>query len=98
MSPESDPEPGKTKTAAWRRIVLEYQSPSRWRATWQLVNTIGPYVALWYLMYLSLPISVWLVLPLATLAGLFVIRIFIIFHDCGHRSYFKSAWANDVVG
>lgn len=88
----------KIGTAAWRQIVLKYQKPSRWRATFQLVNTLGPYAALWYLIYLSLPVSSWLVVPLAVLGGLFLVRIFIIFHDCGHRSYFKSAMANDVVG
>jgi acyl-lipid omega-6 desaturase (Delta-12 desaturase) len=93
------PDEKKTGTAAWRETVLKYQEPSRWRATWQLVNTLGPYAALWYLMYLSMSVSYWgLVIPLAALAGLFLVRIFIIFHDCGHRSYFKSALANDVVG
>jgi acyl-lipid omega-6 desaturase (Delta-12 desaturase) len=95
--PEDSGKP-KSETAAWREVVLKYQQPSRWRAAWQLINTLGPYAALWYLMYLSLSVSYWLVVPLAVLAGLFLVRIFIIFHDCGHRSYFKSAMANDVVG
>ena len=38
------------------------------------------------------------VLPLAILAGLFLVRVFIIFHDCGHGSYFKSRKANEVLG
>ena len=63
-----------------------------------MINTFGSYAALWWLIYLSLPISWWLVVPLAILAGGFVVRIFIIFHDCGHGSYFKSRRANDVVG
>jgi len=87
-----------SKTARWREIVKKYQEPSVWRASWQLVNTIGSYGVLWYLMFLSLRVSYWLAVPLAVLAGLFVVRIFIIFHDCGHRSYFKSARANDIVG
>jgi omega-6 fatty acid desaturase (delta-12 desaturase) len=49
-------------------------------------------------MYLSLSVSYWLIPPLVILAGLFVVRIFIIFHDCGHRSYLKSPMANDVIG
>ena len=32
------------------------------------------------------------------LAGAFAVRIFIIFHDCGHGSYFRSRWANDLTG
>jgi omega-6 fatty acid desaturase (delta-12 desaturase) len=57
-----------------------------------------PYAALWYLMYLSLAISWWLVAPLAILAGAFLVRVFIIFHDCGHGSFFKSRAANHVLG
>jgi omega-6 fatty acid desaturase (delta-12 desaturase) len=65
---------------------------------WQIVNTLGPYAALWYLMYLSMSVSWWLVVPLAMLAGAFLVRVFIIFHDCGHGSFLKSQRANDVVG
>jgi omega-6 fatty acid desaturase (delta-12 desaturase) len=49
-------------------------------------------------MYLCRPISWWLVVPLAILAGAFLVRVFIIFHDCGHGSFFKSTWANNLVG
>src|SRR5436305_968948 len=84
--------------ASWKEIVLQCQKPSRWRAVWQIVNTLGPYALLWYLMYRSLTISYWITLPLAMLAGAFLIRVFIIFHDCGHGSFFKSKTANDVVG
>ena len=84
--------------AQWKDIVASYQEPSRARAAWQIVNTFGSYAVLWWLIYLSLPISWWLVVPLAILAGGFVVRIFIIFHDCGHGSYFKSRRANDIVG
>ncbi|HSH92512.1 MAG TPA: fatty acid desaturase, partial [Roseimicrobium sp.] len=89
---------GTNNTAAWKAIVLEYQKPSLWRAVWQLVNTLVPYVGLWVLMYFSLSWSWWITIPLAALAGLFLIRIFIIFHDCGHGSFFKSTTANDVFG
>ena len=84
--------------AKWKEIVAKYQQPSTWRALWQIVNTLVPYALLWYLMYRSLAISWWLVLPLAALAGAFLVRIFIIFHDCGHGSFFKSRRANDAVG
>ncbi len=84
--------------AAWKEIVLKYQKPSRWRASWQIINTIVPYGLLWYLMYLCRPISWWLVLPLAVMAGALLVRVFIIFHDCGHGSFFKSTTANNLVG
>ena len=84
--------------AAWKEIVAKYQKSSTWRALWQIINTLVPYGLLWYLMYLSLAVSWWLLLPLAVLAGAFLVRVFIIFHDCGHGSFFKSPAANDTVG
>ncbi|MEO8353687.1 MAG: fatty acid desaturase, partial [Chthoniobacteraceae bacterium] len=84
--------------AAWKQVVARYQQPSRWRAVWQLVNTLVPYAALWYLMYVFVAVSYWLVVPLAILAGGFMVRLFIIHHDCGHGSFFKSRRANDIWG
>src|ERR1035438_6832924 len=84
--------------AAWKEIVLKYQKPSVWRALWQIIDTVIPYGVVWYLMYLSLSVSRWLVAPLALLAGALLVRVFIIFHDCGHGSFFKSRAANDAVG
>lgn len=82
----------------WKAIVAKYSVPSLPKAIWQIVNTLVPYFALWYLMYLSLSVSYWLTLGLSVIAGLLVMRIFIIFHDCGHGSFFKSRKANDVMG
>src|SRR5882724_11326941 len=96
----SEPNQKKTQsnTAVWKEIVAKYQQPSTPRAVWQIVNTLVPYGLLWYLMYRSLSISWWLIPPLAVLTGAFLVRIFIIFHDCGHSSYFRSRRANDIVG
>ena len=85
-------------TSDWKQIVARYQKPSVGRSVWQIVNTLLPYAALWYLMYLSLSVSWWLTLPMAVLAGAFLVRGFIIFHDCGHGSFFKSAAANHILG
>jgi acyl-lipid omega-6 desaturase (Delta-12 desaturase) len=99
MSVEStSQETRQADVAAWKEIVARYQRPSTGRALWQTVNTLGPYALLWYLMYLSLPVSWWLVVPLILLAAAFHVRTFIIHHDCGHGSFFKSRRANDVLG
>jgi omega-6 fatty acid desaturase (delta-12 desaturase) len=82
----------------WRKLVVHFEKPSLGRAIWQLTNTLVPYAALWYLMYLSLAVSWWLTVPLALLAGALLVRVFIIFHDCGHNSFFKSPRANAVTG
>ena len=103
MNDTATPEPNaarnpKQDTAAWKAVVLKFQEPSLPRAIWQLVNTLGPFAGLWYLMWRSMAWSYWITLPLAILAGMFLVRIFIIFHDCGHGSFFKSRLANDIVG
>jgi omega-6 fatty acid desaturase (delta-12 desaturase) len=89
--------PAKT-APGWKAIVARYQEPALWRGIWQVLNTLVPYAGLWYLIYLSLSISYWLTVPLALLAGGFLVRVFIIFHDCGHGSFFKSRVVNDTLG
>lgn len=82
----------------WRKIVRKYQTPSLAKSLWQIVNTAVPYLGLWVLMYFTMSYSWPLTLALAALAALFLIRVFIIFHDCGHGSYFASKRVNNVVG
>jgi len=88
----------RASNSTWRQVVARYQKPSVGRSVWQIVNTLIPYAALWYLMYMSARVSWWLTVPLAVLAGAFLVRVFIIFHDCGHGSFFKSEAANHIVG
>lgn len=64
----------------------------------QLINTLAPLLALWYGAYLSLSVSYWLAFPLVVIASGFMIRTFILFHDCCHQSFFKSSRANDILG
>lgn len=78
--------------------MAKYQKPQTGRGLWQITNTLVPYALLWYLMYRSLAISYWLTLPLAVVAGGFLVRVFIIFHDCGHGSFFRARLANDILG
>jgi omega-6 fatty acid desaturase (delta-12 desaturase) len=89
---------GQPDASKWKEIVARYQRPSAGRATWQLANTLLPYAGLWVAMYFCLAVSWWLVVPLAILAGGFLVRAFIIFHDCGHGSFFKSSKANHIWG
>lgn len=63
-----------------------------------MINSFVPYVLLWVAMVYTLAVSYWLMLPLALLAAGFLARIFIIFHDCGHGSFFKSQRANNATG
>ena len=82
----------------WKRIVSRYERPSLSRSVWQAASAVVSYGVLWYLMHRSVAISYWITLALAILAAGFVVRLFIIFHDCGHGSFFKSRTANDTLG
>ena len=82
----------------WKDTVKQYQNPEIWRSVWQLINTIVPYLGLLVLMILSLDYAYWLTLLLAIPAAGFYVRIFIIFHDCGHGSFLKSRQTNTFFG
>jgi omega-6 fatty acid desaturase (delta-12 desaturase) len=83
---------------AWAEAVAKYQTPITWTSVWQIVNSFVPFVVIWCLAYRALAVSYWLTLALTVLGAGFMVRLFIIQHDCGHGSFFKSKNANDVVG
>jgi omega-6 fatty acid desaturase (delta-12 desaturase) len=83
---------------AWRASVAKYETPHLGRGVMQIATTLLPYFTICYLMYLSLGISYWITLALSIPAAGFLIRSFIIAHDCGHGSFFKSRKANEIVG
>ena len=84
--------------APWSATLTKYKRPSRLKSGWQIVNSFVPFACLWYLMYLSTFWSYWLTLLLAVPAAGFLVRIFIIQHDCGHHSYFRNRYVNDLLG
>ena len=90
--------PAVSKSPPWKDLIARYQTSDTWRSVWQLCNTFIPFFVFWYLMYLSLEASYWLTLALSLPTAGFGVRIFIIQHDCGHGSFFKSRKANDLVG
>lgn len=65
---------------------------------WQLLNTLMAYGLIWALMSVTISVSYRLTLPLAVIAAGLLVRVFIIFHDCGHGSFLKSRRGNEVVG
>ncbi|MCX6228117.1 MAG: fatty acid desaturase [Bacteroidia bacterium] len=82
----------------WMEIVSKYNFSDPMRSWWQIANSIVPYILLWVLMVWSLKISYFLTLFLSIFAAGFLVRIFIIFHDCGHGSYFKSKLLSRIIG
>src|SRR2546425_2937443 len=83
---------------SWKQAVIKHQQPTLRKSVWQVINTLIPYLALCGLMIWSLDVSYWLTLAVAVAAGGFLIRVFIIFHDCGHGSFFRSQRANHFWG
>src|SRR5699024_1420241 len=88
----------KEKTRKLHQAVAPYAKSDKRKSILELVNTIPPLFILWYVSYEMLQISFWLMLPFAVVASGFVVRTFIIFHDCTHGSFLKGRKANDIVG
>jgi acyl-lipid omega-6 desaturase (Delta-12 desaturase) len=82
----------------WQSLIKRYQQPDLRKSLWQVLNSFGGLLLLVVLMYFSLAIGYWLTLLLAIPAAGFLVRVFIIQHDCGHASFFKSRRANDFIG
>lgn len=88
----------KQKQAQLKKNVKPFEKSDMKSSIIQMINTILPFFLLWFLAYQSLSVSIWLSLALSIIASGFVIRIFIIFHDCTHLSFFKNKKANRIVG
>lgn len=81
-----------------RREVARFQAPLLHRSLFQLATSAGGFLATCAAMYAVFDVAYWLTFALAPLAAGFLVRIFIIQHDCGHLSFFRSRRANDIVG
>lgn len=82
----------------WRELVSSYKIPDNKKAVFQILNTFIPFVGLWTLMYFSLNWSIWITMAIGLVNALFLVRIFIIQHDCGHQSFSSSRTANKFIG
>jgi acyl-lipid omega-6 desaturase (Delta-12 desaturase) len=77
-------------------VLTPYMKSNDLRAAYQILNTVLPYLLLWFLAFKVT--SFWLLLPIIVLMILFSLRCFSLMHDCGHYSLFKSKKANRIVG
>ncbi len=80
------------------KSLAQFQGPSAWGSIFQFASTALAYTATVAAMYTALHYSVWLTLAMSLPAAGLVVRLFIIQHDCGHNSYFRSPRANEAVG
>ena len=85
--------------ADWIRILARYRNPSAARSVFELIVTAGPFLALWALAWTAWHFNYGLIaLALAVPAAAFLVRLFMIQHDCGHGAFFHHRLANDWVG
>jgi acyl-lipid omega-6 desaturase (Delta-12 desaturase) len=84
--------------ALGREALAAYAQPRLWRSLLDIITSVVPYLALSVLMYLALDVSYLLALALVIPAAGFLVRTFVVFHDCAHGSLFVSRRANRHVG
>jgi acyl-lipid omega-6 desaturase (Delta-12 desaturase) len=82
----------------WRKAVAPYEQASLGRAAIDLATSVVPYLALTAAMYVLLDVSVWIALALAIPASAFLMRTFIVFHDCTHGCFMPTKRGNLWVG
>ncbi|TJZ89943.1 fatty acid desaturase [Paracoccus gahaiensis] len=82
----------------WLRILARYREPSNRRSLFELAATLVPFVILWALAWIALSVNWALTLALAMFNGLFLVRLFIIQHDCGHGAFLTNRGAQDWLG
>lgn len=92
------PDGGAQARNPWREQLAPYAVPDRRRSLLDLATSVLPYLLLWPTMVWSLGVSYWLTLALAVPAAGFLLRSFIVFHDCCHGSFFGSRRANTWLG
>lgn len=86
------------KQNSLRKQIIPYEKSNLKSSIWQMINTFVPFLILWILAYKSISTSILLTIGFDVIAAGFLIRIFIIFHDCCHQSFFKSKQANRILG
>ena len=89
---------GSEPARNWVKILAQYREPHTARSIFELLVTLIPFLALWSLAWWLLSISPWLALTVAVPNGLFLLRIFIVQHDCSHGGFFKNRRLNDWAG
>ncbi|MES2843752.1 MAG: fatty acid desaturase [Pseudomonadota bacterium] len=82
----------------WVQILARYREPSHLRSGVELAISLVPFLILWALAWWSLSVSGWLALGIAVVNAGFLLRIFMIQHDCGHGSFFRNRTVSDWVG
>ena len=90
---------GSNDARAWTQKLARYRDPSLLRSIVELGVSFGPLAALWAAAWASYHFGFWwLSLLLAVPAAGFLVRLFMIQHDCGHGAFFRHRLVNDWTG
>ena len=81
-----------------RSLINRYAKPDNFSGLVQILNTLLPFAALWYAVVLSAGISYWLTAGVTLLMVLFLVRVFVLMHECGHGSLFRTGRLNKAAG
>lgn len=92
------PEAVANSKRAWLKILARYKTPDRRRSAVELAITLIPFATLWALSTAAYAHGHWWGLILILPAAGFLVRIFMIQHDCGHGSFFANRTADDWIG
>lgn len=90
--------PDRARVEQWNRILDPYRGPDTRRSVVQLGVTAAGFLGFWYASFRALEVGWWLTVLLALPTAGFLMRLFMIQHDCGHGSFFRSRRARDWVG
>ncbi|WP_430448884.1 fatty acid desaturase [Rhodophyticola sp.] len=82
----------------WTRVLARYRTPDTARSLFELIVTLTPFLALWACAWWMLSVSTTLAVFLALGNAAFLIRLFMIQHDCGHGSLFRNRQLCDWTG
>ncbi len=82
----------------WAKILIKYRTPDFSRSMFELLVTLVPFFAIWAAAWWAISVSNWLSFAIALLNGPLLVRLFIIQHDCGHRSFVESRVLGDWIG
>src|SRR5260370_13775124 len=88
----------RSERSFWLDALAPYAKPNIGRSVLDIATSVVPYLALSYLMYVTLSVSYLLVLVIAVPASGFLLRTYILFHDCTHGSFLPSKRANAWLG
>jgi omega-6 fatty acid desaturase (delta-12 desaturase) len=91
-------QPGQPAARNWLKELAGYREPSHARSIFEILVTLVPFIGLWAAMYFALDAGYWLVLVLSLPTAGFLVRLFMIQHDCSHDAFFRARAANDWVG